>query len=170
MPSFVFLSVDILILYLVASDRVAHVSCCSVAQSCPMFWDPLHCSTPGLPVPHHLPKFAQGHVCCIGDAIQPSHPLTPSSPSALSLSQQQGLFQWVDCLYQMTKILDASASVLPMNIQGWFPLRLTGLVSLLSKGFSGVFSSTRVQRHQFFGTLSSVWSSSQNHIWPLGRP
>ena len=64
------------------------------------------CSSPGLSVPHHLPKFAQVHVHCIGDAIQPSHPLMPSSPTALNLSQHQGLFQWVSCLHQMTKILE----------------------------------------------------------------
>ena len=54
----------------------------------------------------------------------------------------------------------ASASVLPMSIQGWFHLRLTGLISLLLKGLSRVFSSTRVQRHQFFGTQPSLWSNS----------
>ena len=64
----------------------------------------------------------------------------------------------------------ASASVLPMSIQGWFPLRLTGLISLLSRGLSGVFSGTTVQRHRFFGMLPSLWSSSHNHTWPLGRP
>ena len=64
----------------------------------------------------------------------------------------------------------ASVSVLPVNIQGWSPLRLTGLISLLSKGLPGVFSSTTVWRRQFFGLLSSLWSSSHNHMWPLGRP
>ena len=64
----------------------------------------------------------------------------------------------------------ALASVLPVNIQGWSPLRLTGLISLLSKGLSGVFSSTTVWKHQFFGVLPSLWSSSHNHTWPLGRP
>ena len=62
-----------------------------------------------------------------------------------------------------------SASVLPMSIQGWFPLRLTSLISLLSNRFSGVFS-TIVQRHQFFDTLPSLWSSCHNRMWPLGRP
>ena len=102
-------------------------------------------STPGLPVPHHLPKFAQIHVHCIGDVIQPSHPLTLFSSSALNLSQHWGLLQWVG--WSVTKILDVSASVLPMSIQGWFPLRLTGLISLLPKGLSGVFFSTTVRRH-----------------------
>ena len=57
----------------------------------------------------------------------------------------------------------ASASVLPVNIQGWFPLGLTGLISLLSKGLSRVFSSTTIWKHQFFGTQPSLWSSSLVH-------
>ena len=64
--------------------------------SCLIMCDTLHtmdCSMPGLPVPHHLPKFAQVHVHCISDAIQPFHPLMSSSPSGLNLSQHQGLFQ-----------------------------------------------------------------------------
>ena len=56
-------------------------------------------------VPHPLLKFAQVHIDCTGDAIQPSCPLMPSSPSALNLSQHQGLFQGVSCSYQMTKVL-----------------------------------------------------------------
>ena len=64
----------------------------------------------------------------------------------------------------------ALASILQVNIRGWSPLRLTGLISLLSKGLSGVFSSTIVQRHQFFGILPSLQSSSHSHAWPLGRP
>ena len=55
-------------------------------------WDPMDCSMPGLPVPHHLPEFAQVHVHCISDTVQPSHLLTSSSPSALNLSQHQRLF------------------------------------------------------------------------------
>ena len=56
--------------------------CCSVAQLCLTLCDPVECSMPGLPVPHHLLEFAHVHIHCIGDGIQPSHPLTPSSPSA----------------------------------------------------------------------------------------
>ena len=59
----------------------------------------------------------------------------------------------------------ASASILPMNIQGWFPLGLTGLISFLSKGLSRVFSSTRGWKHQFFGTQPSLWSNSHIHTW-----
>ena len=64
----------------------------------------------------------------------------------------------------------ASATVLPMNIQGWFPLGLTGLVYLLSKGLSKVFSSTTIRRHQFFGTQPSLWSNSHIHTWLLEKP
>ena len=68
--------------------------------------DPMDCSMPGLPVPHHLLAFAQVHVHWISDTIQPSHPLMPSSPSALSLPLCQDLFQWVGCSHQVTKILE----------------------------------------------------------------
>ena len=66
----------------------------------------MDCSTPGLSVPHHLSKFDQVYIHFIGDAIQQSHPLTPSSPSALKLSQHQGLFWWVSCSHQMPKVLE----------------------------------------------------------------
>ena len=64
----------------------------------------------------------------------------------------------------------ASASVLPVNIHGWSPLRLTVLISLLSKGLSGIFSRITVRRHKFFGILPPLQSSSHNRLWPLGRP
>ena len=66
--------------------------------------------------------------------------------------------------------IGASASVLPMNIQDWFPLGLTGLISLLSKGLSRVFSNITVQKHQFFSTQLSLWSNSHIHIWLLEKP
>ena len=78
----------------------------SVAQLCPTLCDSMDYSTPGLSVPHHLPKFAQVHVHCIGDAIQPSHPLMPSSPSALNPLQHQRVFQSVSCSHKTTKILE----------------------------------------------------------------
>ena len=64
----------------------------------------------------------------------------------------------------------ASVLLLPMNIQGWFPLALTGLLSLQSKGLSRVFSSTTVWKHQFFGTQPSLWSNSHICIWLLEKP
>ena len=82
------------------------IGCFSVTQLCLTLCDPMVCSTPDLPVPHNLPKFAQVHVHCIGDAIHPSLPLTRSSSAALSLSQHEGLFQWVRCLHQVTNILE----------------------------------------------------------------
>ena len=66
---------------------------CSVAQSCSPLCDPRNCRVPGLPVSHHLPECAQVHIHCVSDAVWLSHPLMPSSPSALDLSQDQGLFQ-----------------------------------------------------------------------------
>ena len=66
--------------------------------------DPMHCSAPGHPVPHCLPELAQVHVPWVGDAVQPSHPLTPSSPLACSLSQHQGLFWWVGSSHQVYHI------------------------------------------------------------------
>ena len=67
----------------------------SVTQSCPTLCDPMDCSTPGLPVHHQLPEFTQTHAHWVGDAIQPSHPLSSPSPPAFNLSQHQGLFKWV---------------------------------------------------------------------------
>ena len=64
----------------------------------------------------------------------------------------------------------ASALVLLVNIQGWAPLRFAGLISFLAKGLSRVFFSTTVWRHQFFGVLPALRSSSHNCTWPLGRP
>ena len=66
--------------------------------------------------------------------------------------------------------IGASALVLPMNIQGWFPLELTGFISLLSEGFSRVFSSTTVQKHQFFSSQPSLWCNSHLYTWLLEKP
>ena len=110
-------------------------SCCSVSWSHPALCDSMDCSTPGFLVLHCLPEFAQIHVHWVDDAIQPSHPLLPPSPLDLNLSQHYGLFHWVGFASGDQSIgASASASVLPVNIQGWFPLGLTGLISLQSKG------------------------------------
>ena len=116
--------------------------CCSITKSCLTLWDPMYCSMLGFPILHYLPVFAQTHIRWVCDAIQSSHPLSPPSPPALYLSQHQS--------FPMSKFFasgdqsigasaSASASVLPMNIQGWFPLELTGLISLNFKGLQ-VFS------------------------------
>ena len=79
--------------------------CSSVVKSCQTLCDPMNCRTSGFPVLHYLPEFAQTHVHWVDDAIQPSHSL--SSPSlAPSLSQHQGLFQWVSSLHQVDKVLE----------------------------------------------------------------
>ena len=97
----------------------------SVTQSCPTLCDPIDCSTPGLPVHHHLLELAQTHVHRVSDAIQPSHPLSSPSP-AFNLSQHQGLFKWVFASGGQNIGVSASASVLPVNIQDWVPLGWTG--------------------------------------------
>ena len=146
---------------------------CSVNQPCPTLcvtpWTA--CSTPGFSVLYYLPEFAQTHVHWVGDAIQPSHPLSSPSPPAFNLSQDQGLLQWVSSSHQVTKVLiGASAPVLPMNMQGRFPLELTGLISLLSKRLSRVFSITILQNHQLLSTQPSLWSNSDIHRFLLEKP
>ena len=77
----------------------------SVTQSCPTLCDPMHYSMPGLPVHHQLPESTQTHVHHVGDAIQPSYPLSSPSPPAFNLSPHQGLFLWVSSPHQVTKVL-----------------------------------------------------------------
>ena len=78
----------------------------SATQSCLTLCDPMDCSTPGFPILYYLPEFAQTHVHWVGADIQPSHPLLSPSPPALSLSQHQGLFQFVSSSHQVTKVLE----------------------------------------------------------------
>ena len=103
---------------------------CSVTKLCPTLGDPLDCSTPGFPILHYLREFAQIHVHWVGDATQPSPPLLLSaSPRAFNHSQHQGLFQVSQLFASGGQSIGDSASVLPMNTQGWFPLGLTALIS-----------------------------------------
>ena len=78
----------------------------SVAQLCLTLCNPMNRSTPGLPVHHQLPEFTQTHVHWVGDAIQPSHPLSSPSPPAPNPSQHQGLFQWVNSSHEVAKVLE----------------------------------------------------------------
>ena len=123
-----------------------------------------------LPCPSATPRACSNSCHQVRDAIQPSHPLSSPSLLAFYLSQHQGLFQWVSSFLSGGQRIEASGSVLPMNIQDWFPLGLTGLISLQSKGFSRVFSNTTVQKHQFFGAHLSLWSNSHIHTWLLEKP
>ena len=140
-------------------DQDNSVQFISVAQSCLTLCDPMDCSTPGLPVYHQLPEFTRTHVHWVGDAIQPSHPQSSPSPFALNLSQHQGFFFPMSQFFSsggQSIVASASASVLPVNIQGWFILGWTGLISLQSKWLSRVFSNTTVQKHQFFDVQPSL--------------
>ena len=146
---------------------ISSVQLLSRVQLC----NPMDCSTPGFLVHHQLLELTQTHVHWVGDTILPYHPLS-SPPPALNLSQYQGLFHWVSSLHQVAKVFGASTSVwvLPKNIQDWFALGLTGLISLQSRGLSGLFFKTTVQKHQFFSVQLSLQSNSHIHTWLLEKP
>ena len=151
------------------SSEGSSVQFSSVTQSCPTLCDPMNHSTPGLPVHHQLPEFTQTHVHWVGDAILPSVVPFSSCPQSLPTSgsfPMSQLFTWGG---QSTEV-SASASVLPMNIQDRSPLEWTGWISLQSKELSRVFSSTTVQKHQFFSTQLSSQSNSYIHTWPQEKP
>ena len=112
-------------------------------------------SAPGFPVLHYLPEFAQTHVQCISDPMQPSNPLSPSSPPSLNLSQHQGHWLFTSSGQSIGAL--ASTSVLPINIQGEFLLELTGLNSLQPKVFSWV--SQRILQHHN-SKVSILWLSA----------
>ena len=125
-------------------------------------------STPDFPVLHHLPEFAQTHVHQVGDAIQSFHPLLSLSPPAFSLSSIR-VFSNEPVLCIRWPIIGASASVLPMNIQGLLPLTLTGLISLQSNGLSSLpqhhNSKASMLRHSafFMVQLTSIHDCWKNH-------
>ena len=97
----------------------------SVTQSCPTLCDPMNCSTPGLPVHHKLPEFTQTHVHWVGDAIQPSYPLSSPSPLAPNPSQHQRLFQWVNSLHEVAKVWSFSFRIIPSKeIPGLISFRM----------------------------------------------
>ena len=112
----------------------------------------MDCSTPGLPVPHHLLEFPQVHVHCIGDAIQPSHPLMPCSPLASIFASIRDFSNEFTSDDQNTGA-SASASALQVNIQGWSCLKLTGLISCVQ----GTFRSL-LQHHSL--KASTLWCSA----------
>ena len=128
----------------------------SIAQSCPTLCGPTDCSTASFPVRHQLPELTQTHVHRVGDTIQPSRPLSPPSPPAFNLSHHQGFFLMSQPFASGGQSFgaSASASVLPMNIQDWFPSGLTGWISLQSKGLSRVFQhhslKASILRHSVF--------------------
>ena len=142
---------------------------CSIAKSCPTLCYPMDCSMPGFLVLHHLPELAQTHVHWVGDC----HPTISSSVTLFFSCPQffpaSGFFPMSQLFASGGQSIEASASVLPMNIQGWFPLGLTALISLQYKGFSRIFSSTTVQKHQFFSAQPSFWSNFHIRTWLLEK-
>ena len=144
--------------------------------SCSVMSDPMDCSMPGFPVLHHLMELAQTHV---NDELaqtqtQWCHPTISSSviPFSSCLQAFPEAFLMSQLFISGGQSIGASASawVLPVNIQDWFPLGLTGLIFLQSKkGLSRIFSNTTFQKHQLFGAQPSLWSISHIHTWLLEK-
>ena len=107
----------------------------SAAQPCPTFCNPMNHSTPGLPDHHQHPEFTQTHIHRVGNAIQPSHPLSSPSLPVLNLSQPQGLFKWVSSSRQMAKVLEFSFNIsLSNKHSGLISFRMDWLDLLAVKG------------------------------------
>ena len=138
-----------------------HISVSSVTQSCPTLFDPMDCSTPGFPVitnSRGLLKLMSIESVMrwwchptISSSVVPFSACLQSFPASGSFPMSQFFTSGGQSIG-----VSASASVLPVNIQDWFPLRWTGCISLQSKGLSRVFSNTTVQKHQFFGAQLSL--------------
>ena len=143
----------------------------SVTQLCLTLCDPMDCSTSDFPVLHHLPELAQTYVYSVSDAIQPSRPVVPFS-SCLQSFPTSRTFLMSQLFASGGQSIKAftSALVLPMNIQDWFLLWLTGLISLQFNGLSRVCSNTTVQKHQSSGAQPSLQSNSHIHAWLLEKP
>ena len=119
--------------------------------------DPMDCSMQGFPALNYPQEFVQAQVHWVSDVIQPSHPLSPPSPVT-------GSFPMIRLLVSGGQIIGASisASVLPMNSQGWFPLGMTSLISLLPNGLSRVFSSTTLKSIIF--QCSAFFTGQLSHL------
>ena len=122
----------------------------SITQFCPTLCNPMNCSTPSFPVHLQLPELAQTHVHRVCDAIQPSHPMSSPFSSCLQSFLASGSFSMSQFFPSGGQHIgaSASASVLPMNIQDRFPLGLTGLISLQSKGKPGVLEKGKSWRRE----------------------
>ena len=142
--------------------------CCSGAKLCPTLL-PHGLQHTRLPCPSLSPGLCSNS-CPLSWSCHPvissCHPLLllPSIFPSIRVFSKEVAFVSGD------QSIGASASVLPMNIQGWFPLGLTSWISLLSKGLSRVFSNTTIQKHQFFSTQPFLWSNSHIHTWLLEKP
>ena len=149
--------VQVMLILLLHESRLYYCSCCSILSDC----DPTDCSTSDFPVLHH--EFVQTHVHWVRGATI-SYSVIPFSSCILCFPASRS-FPGSQHFASGGQIIGAStsASVLPMNIQGLFPLRWTDLISLMSKGLSRVFSSTAVQQYQLFGTLALRSNSTSIH-------
>ena len=182
-----------------STEKCMTQSCSSVAQLCLTLCDPMNCSMPGLPVPHYqFSLVTQLCLTLQPHGLQRARLRCPSS-SPRACSNPYSLSQWCHPTISTSVVpfasylqsfpasgsspmsqffasgghsirVSAPASVLPMSIRGWFPLWLTGLISLQSKRLSRVFSNTTAQKHQFFGVQASLWSNSHICIWLLEKP
>ena len=134
-------------------------SCCSVIKLCLTLCNPMNCSTPGLPVLHHLPEFAQTYVHRVGDAIQPSRPLSSPSRPTFLLSQHQGLFTWVSSLHQVAKVLEFQLQHQSFNkYSGLISFRMDWLDLLAVQGtFKSLLqhysSKVSIRQHSAFFTV-----------------
>ena len=148
-----------------------HHSCCSVAKPCPTLCDSVDCSTPGSPVLHYLLAW----ICLNSCPLSQWYYLTISSSApplsfCLQYFPASRSFPMSQLFTSSGQSIAASASVLPMNIKGWFPLGLMGLISFQSKALSRVFSNITIQKHQFFSIQPSLPSNSHIRSWLLEKP
>ena len=142
-----------------------------VTKLCPTLCNPMNYSTPAFSVHHTLPELAQTHAHWVSDAIHPSYPLSSPSLPAFNFLQHQGLFQVSALHIRWPMYWSFSFSISLFNeYSHLISLGLTDLISLLSKGLSGLFSNTTVWKHQFFNSQPSLWSNSHIHIWLLEKP
>ena len=151
--------------------NVTSCCCCSVVKSCLILCNPMNCSMPGFPVLQLSPWFCSDSSLLSQGCYPVFHPPSPHSPLAIQSFLASGSFPVSRLLASGGQSIgvSASASVLPVNIQGLFPFGLTGLISLESKGLSRVFFSTTVWKYQFFGTQPSFWSTSHIQTWLLEK-
>ena len=154
-------------LFILSTNIAEYLLCCrynSQSSSSLMFY-PLqpHGHMPGFPVHHQLPELAQTWVYWDGDAFVVPFSCLQSCPASRSFPMSQ--------FFALGgQSIGASASVLPMDIQDWIPLGLNGLIALLSKQLSRVFSNTTFEKHQFFTCQLSLWSNTHIHTWLLEKP
>ena len=143
----------------------------SVTQSCLTLCDPMNCSMPGLPVHHQLPEFTQTHVHLVGDAIQPSHPLLSPSPPAPNPSQHQGLFQWVNSLHEVAKILEFQPQHSPSSEHpGLISFRMDWLDLLAVQRTLKSLLQHRSSKVSIIWCSAFFKSNSYIHAWPLEKP